>query len=320
VLADAHNEERWQLYRLLSEPLRLRLLALAAVEELNVGELAELLGESQPNVSRHAAPLRKAGLLEGRRDGTRLFLRTTDESSDPVVSDAIATGHRLCAEDGSLNRVVEVVHARDAHTREFFASPDLADAPEALAVELPAYLHALAVLVDPRDLAVDAGAGNGVLLDVLAPVFKRVVAIDRSGPQLALATARVRARAYDNVTFVNDEIDGELAREAVGAGADVVFSARMLHHAPRPRHTVAALLELARSGGRVIVVDYLKHEDERLSEQQADVWMGFDPDELVDFARTAGLADPATFAVPVRHVGAGVDAHVGWQVLVGRRP
>ena len=56
---------RWELYRLLSEPVRLRVLALAAEEELAIGELAELLGESQPNVSRHAAPLRQAGALVG---------------------------------------------------------------------------------------------------------------------------------------------------------------------------------------------------------------------------------------------------------------
>src|SRR5262245_2761976 len=83
------QDARWQLYRLLSEPARLRVLALAAEEELALGELAELLEESQPNVSRHAGPLRQAGLLAERRQGTRTLVRLAPAAAlDPVVSDA----------------------------------------------------------------------------------------------------------------------------------------------------------------------------------------------------------------------------------------
>ena len=321
VMAEPAHDERWQLYRLLGEPVRLRLLALAAAEELNVGELAELLGESQPNVSRHAGPLRKAGLLVGRRDGTRLFIRLPERSlDDPVVADAVETGRRLCSEDGTLARIADVVRARDAQTREFFSRGGDEPVPEALAVELPAYLHALASVLTVQRFAVDAGTGNGVLLDLLAPLFGRVVAIDRSDAQLARARARVRARRYGNVELVRDEIDGPLARVAVGSGADVVVSARMLHHAPLPRAAVSSLARLARPGGSLVIVDYMKHEDEALSRHQADVWMGFEPDELLSFASSAGLRDCRTFRVPSRYVGGGLDAHLGWHVLVGQRP
>ncbi|MEO7313173.1 MAG: metalloregulator ArsR/SmtB family transcription factor [Chitinophagaceae bacterium] len=77
--------ERWELYRLLGEPVRLRLLALAAQEELAVGELAELLGEGQPNVSRHAAPLRQAGLLVVRKEGTRALIRLAEGAAADAV-------------------------------------------------------------------------------------------------------------------------------------------------------------------------------------------------------------------------------------------
>ncbi len=100
-------DARWQLYRLLSDPFRLRLLALAAEEELALGELADLLGESQPNLSRHAAPLRQAGLLAERRQGTRTLVRLDAAAkSDPVVCDALAAGRALCEKDGSLARIV----------------------------------------------------------------------------------------------------------------------------------------------------------------------------------------------------------------------
>ena len=167
---------RWELYRVLAEPLRLRLLALTADEELSVGELGDALGESQPNVSRHAGALRQAGLLADRREGTRTLLRLArGAAADPVVADALASGRALCQKDGSFERVVEVLRAREAAAHEFFARPSRSKV-DALPAEMGAYLAALAPLLARRGLALDAGTGDGRLLEVLAPVYERVVA------------------------------------------------------------------------------------------------------------------------------------------------
>ncbi|MFN7702592.1 MAG: ArsR/SmtB family transcription factor, partial [Deltaproteobacteria bacterium] len=83
---------RWELYRLLGEPVRLRLLALAAEDELSVGELAELIGEAQPNVSKHVAALRRAGLLAVRKQGNRALVSVGEVTGDAVVRDALAAG------------------------------------------------------------------------------------------------------------------------------------------------------------------------------------------------------------------------------------
>jgi DNA-binding transcriptional ArsR family regulator len=272
--------------------MRVRMLALAAAEELSVGEVAELLGESQPNVSRHAAALRKDGLLLDRREGTRVFVRLARPAADDaVVADALATGRRLCEADGSLARVRDVVRVRDQHTREFFSRPSDTPEPSRLANELPGYLFAVSAAIGERALAVDAGTGDGAWLDILAPMFDRVVALDRSQAQLDQARRRVAARGYDNVTLVCSELDGAAARQAAAPGADLITCSRVLHHSPLPRDTVRALAGLARPGGRLVILDYLPHGDERLQEQQADVWMGFDPDELLGFARDAGCRE-----------------------------
>jgi len=318
VLSAPGQESRWQLYRLLSDPMRLRLLALAAEEELSVGELAELLGESQPNVSRHASPLRQAGLLADRRQGARTLVRLDDGASgDPVVADALSAGRKLCSTDGSLARVGEVVAMRDAKTREFFARAVPTEV--SLSDELPSYLFAFAALIESRNLAVDAGTGDGVLLDLLAPVYERVVAIDRSEAQLVRARQRVRAHGYDNVTLIEDHIAGEQVTSAVGDGADLVVAARVLHHAPRPRATLRDLAALARPGGRVLVIDYARHDDEKLSEQQADVWMGFSPEELAELGESAGLEHVRVAPVPSAYRRTGPDAHLAWLALVGTR-
>lgn len=311
--------QRWELYRLLSEPVRLRLLALAEEEELAIGELAELLGESQPNVSRHAAPLKQAGLLSVRKQGTRTLVRVAEEAAaDPVVADALASGRALCDADGSLGRVADVIRARDQVAREFFSRSQDEEAAEVEISRPPlllaAYLAALAPLLADRGLAVDAGTGDGGLLDVLAPVFERVIAIDRSEPQLERARARVGLRAYTNVELVHGELDAPNVRDAA-RNADAVFAVRMLHHAPQPERVVRMLGELCRPGGSVIILDYARHDDEKMRDQ-ADLWLGFEPEELGRFARSAGLEGARVSRVPAPR---GVDGHLPWQMMVAKR-
>jgi ArsR family transcriptional regulator len=313
-------DARWQLYRLLSDPFRLRLLALSAVEELALGELAELLGESQPNVSRHAAPLRQAGLLAERKQGTRTLVRLPAEAlADAVVRDAVAAGRELCEADGSLARVPTIVRGRDEKTREFFAKARSSE-QLGLAPELPAYLSAFAALLPCRELVVDAGTGDGVLLDLLAPVFRRVLGVDRSSAQLERAALRVKQRGYQNVELIEAELsDAELLRK-VGKGADVVVAARVLHHAPLPRVALTELCNLLRPGGKLLVIDYARHADEQLRDAQADVWMGFEADELLTLSREAGLTEPQVFPIQQSLTAAAMDGHVGWQLLVGTKP
>jgi ArsR family transcriptional regulator len=309
---------RWELYRLLAEPVRLRLLALAGEEELAVGELAELLSESQPNVSRHLAPLRQAGLLSERKQGTRVLVRLADLAErDPVVADALAAGTNLCNTDGSLARVAEVVRARDAQSRAFFAKQESAKGSVEIPAELPAYLGALAALLPHRHLAVDAGTGDGGLLEVLAPIFERVVAFDREPAQLARASARLDRHGHRNVELVEGDASSETVKKAVKKGADVVFAARFLHHAPKPNQAMRALADLCADGGALVVIDYARHEDEAMREQ-ADLWLGFDAAELKRYARGAELEDVVIRPLP-SPLAKGPDSHLPWQVLIARK-
>ncbi|HJL30767.1 MAG TPA: ArsR family transcriptional regulator, partial [Polyangiaceae bacterium LLY-WYZ-15_(1-7)] len=103
-------------------------------------------------------------------------------------------------------------------------------------------------------------------------------------------------------------------------GADAVFAARVLHHASRPSEALRGLASLAAPGGFVLVVDYRAHQDERLRDQQADAWLGFEPAELRDYATRAGLEDAHVTPIPAARCGEGPDGHLDWQVLAARRP
>ncbi len=316
--AVATEGPRWELYRLLAEPRRLRLLGLTSEDELSIGELAELTREAQPNVSKHVKLLREAGLVAVRRQGTRAFARLSPElDGDPVLIDAIRSGRKLCAEDGSLERVPEVIRARDAEARAFFDRP--AEETQS-AAEWSAYLTALRSLMPQRGLAVDLGTGDGALVELLAPLFDRVVAVDRSGEQLKAAGQRLASRGYDNVELIQADYEDAsvAARVHELGGADAVFAVRLLHHAPRPQRLVSLLASLVRPGGQVIVLDYGPHDDEQMRDRQADLWLGFDRAELFDFAKSAGLIAPEVFAIPAARYGSGPDGHLQWQVLAAR--
>jgi ArsR family transcriptional regulator len=326
---------RVDLFRLLGDEDRLRLLALCAEEELTVGELASLIGESQPQVTKKTQPLREAGLLTARRDGTRTLLRA-QVVPDVVIGAALDEGRLLCIRDGSLARVAAVVAQREDVSRRIFdQSAAEAEAEAAPADrELLGWLAILAPLLTPaahapapagaahadreragsdRDragawptLAVDVGTGEGALLPLLSPLFERVVAVDRSPARLARCGARIAQWGLPNVRLREGDVDDPALVQEIAqrGGADVVVLARVLRYVARPQDVVAAAARLVRAGGHVIVVDYLPHDDEALREQ-GDVWLGFAPDKL-----RAHLAAAALEIVALRPLAALRDGAV----------
>lgn len=296
---------RVELFRLLGDEDRLRLLALCAEEELTVGELASLIGESQPQVTKKTQPLREAGLLVARRDGTRTLLRS-HAVTDVIVGAALEEGRMLVTRDGSLARVAGIVAAREDDARRYFEEAELEPTPAT--PELLAWLPILAPLL-PRAseaarlpaLAVDVGTGEGALLPLLSPLYERVVAVDRSPARLARCGARIATWGLPNVRLREGDVDDAGLAQEIGqrGGADLVVVARVLRYAARPQDVIAAAARLARPGGHVLVVDSLPHDDESQREQ-GEVWLGFPPDKLRAWLGAAALELLAVHPLPLR--------------------
>lgn len=313
MLAPATPQNRADLFRLLGDEDRLRLLALCAEEELTVGELATLLGESQPQVTRKSQPLREAGLVNARRDGTRTLLRA-EAASDPVVQAALEAGHALCVRDGSLAQIPALLAQREEPSRQLFARNEARPLPAGEAPAWVPFLPLLSPLLPGHALAVDLGAGEGTLLPLLSPLYDRVIAVDRSAARLARCAERVATLGLPNVRLREAAIDDATLVEEVtrGGGADLVVLARVLHHAARPQDLVAGAARLARPGGHVVLVDHLPHEDERLREQ-GHVWLGFEPARLEGFLAAAALSVTAHARLPG-------DEAPPLQLALGRKP
>jgi ArsR family transcriptional regulator len=242
---------RADLFRLLGDEDRLRLLALCAEEELTVGELAFLLGESQPQVTKKSQPLREAGLLVARRDGTRTLLKVDAERigrkddrpsrkragddvahdargilltgsagpttpHDPVIDAALEEGRSLCNKDGSLAKVARIVAQREELSRRLFEAPagELEPAPS-LDASLLAWAPLLAPLLPGHALAVDIGTGEGTLLPLLSPLYDRVIAVDRSAARLARCAARIASWGLPNVRLREGSVDDAALAEEI---------------------------------------------------------------------------------------------------------
>jgi ArsR family transcriptional regulator len=280
---------RADLFRLLGDEDRLRLLALCAEEELTVGELATLLDAQQPQITKKSQPLREHGLLLSRRDGTRTLLRTARDP-DAVVAAAIDEGRALCSKDGSLARIARIVAQREELSRRFFDDAPAEPWPASVDSELLAWLPLLAPLLPRAELAVDLGTGEGTLLPLLSALYDRVVAVDRSPARLARCGARIAALGLPNVRLREGDTDDTTLAEEVDArgGADLVVMARVLHHAARPADAIAFAARLVRPGGHLAIADYLPHDNESMREQ-GDVWLGFEPAKLRAWLEAAKL-------------------------------
>lgn len=306
---------RLELFRLLGDEDRVRLLALCAAEELAVSELAALLAESQPQITKKTQPLREAGLLAARRDGTRTLLRT-EPTDDAIIKAALEEGRALCTQDGSLARVPTVLAQREEGARRLFAEAREAGAVVVDGAQLLPFLPLLAPLLPRRALAIDVGTGEGALLPLLSPLYERVVGLDRSAARLARAADRAAALGLANVRLLEGDAGDRHVVEELEAkgGADLVVLSRVLRYASRPQDTVHAAARLTRPGGHVAVIDAAPTDDESRREP-GQVWLGFDTRALSSFLLEAQLEPTSVGRLP-RVAGGPADL----QLAVGKKP
>jgi ArsR family transcriptional regulator len=279
-----------KIFRTLSDPTRVRVLALLEQQELAVQELMDVLGMAQSRVSRHLAILREAGLLHDRREGTYVFYRFA-APREGAWHEAWQLVRRNLRDDplalGDAAALEGVLRARAARTRSFFdaVGPEW-DALRKVFNDDALRARAIAELVPPDLLVADVGTGTGILAAELARLGLRVVAIDHSARMLEAAAAKLEAEGVRGVELRQGEADRlPLADASVGAA----FAHMVLHYLPSPADAIREMARAVTPGGRVVVVDFVRHEHEWMRQELGVVWQGFEPQELEGWFRDAGL-------------------------------
>lgn len=269
----------------LSEPLRVRLLRVLAVEELGVGELARIVQSPQSTISRHLKLLHARGWVTRRSAGTaNLFSLAPERPSEDlwqVVRDAVNGSD---AED--LRRLSAVLAQRPTDSQDFFSR--LGGDWDALRQELYGGGFGLPTLLAllPGDLVVaDLGCGAGGTVAELSPVVGRVIGVDREAAMLD--AARLRTADCTNVTLVQGPLeDLPLASDSL----DAALCMLVLHHVPAPEAILAEAARVLRPGGRLVVLDMDAHSRDDYRRTMGHQHLGFSAADLDDLARQAGLA------------------------------
>ncbi|MFN3553999.1 MAG: ArsR/SmtB family transcription factor [Novosphingobium meiothermophilum] len=297
--------------RALDDPTRLRILRLLASMELAVGEVAQVLGQSQPRVSRHIKILCDSGLAERRKEGAWVFLRSSigEASADPLAAaiarllsvaerEDAAFGRR-CAEDRQHLDAIRA--ARESHALEWFSrhadewdelrSLHIADGPvEAALTEMLLALAGSAGL----GRILDVGTGTGRIAELLAPYAAHVVAFDKSPDMLRIARARLQHLPADSIELVQ----GDFAQLPFPARSfDTVLFHQVLHYAQAPEAVLAGAARVAAPGGRIAIVDFAAHDREDLRQTHAHARLGFSDAQIEVMLRDAGFVPHETRAL-----------------------
>jgi SAM-dependent methyltransferase len=312
------------LFRLLGDAGRLKLMAMIQHEDFTVSELAFLLAESQPQISKKVAALKRALLIRQYKDGTRTFQKSIwgkNKVQDPVLKVALDEGERLLNEEGALPRIAQVMQAREAGNRAYFETPPYKE----LIVTNPEWfagLHIMSALLPQRGLAVDAGSGDGNLLSVLSPMFEHVLAVEKSPAQMARCQKRIEEESLNNVQTFIGRFEATDILEYVDrkGGADLVTAVSVMRHTASPQAAIAHMSRMLSSGGILLCGDYLPHQDIAIQERRGDVWLGFESQDLQRWMEDAGLVLLNQFSLAGRYFKERHDHHLPMQVLTAVKP
>src|SRR5580704_7901699 len=257
--------------RAAGDPTRLRLLLLLRQAELTVSELIEIVGQSQPRVSRHLKLLGEAGLLERFKEGSWVFYRAADRGKGAELGRALA----LLADPGLIEtdraRLVHVREARAAAAAAYFKA-NAAEWERIRALHAPEK-HVEAAIIKhlaakPIEDLLDAGTGTGRMLELLAPHAKRAIGIDVSPEMLAIARDRLARENLPQVQVrLGDIYRLPFANGSRNTGFDAVLFHQVLHYLDDPGAAVAEAARVLRPGGRMVIADFAPHELEFLRDE-----------------------------------------------------
>ncbi len=281
------------MFRALADPTRLRITALLRAMELSVGELAQVLAQSQPRVSRHVKILCDSGLARRRKEGSWVFLvpgpaeRVASlfaaidhleriDGKDPWI---LADAARLAAVRADRASAAQDWFARHARDWDAIRSLHVAESEVEQAMERALGNAALGRLVD-------IGTGTGRMIELFGSRAAHGTGIDRSPEMLRLA----RAKLGERQGLDYDLQQGDITRLTLAdASADTVILHQVLHFLPAPELAIAEAARLVTSGGRLLIVDFAPHDREELRTRDAHARLGFSDEQISDWFHRAGL-------------------------------
>jgi ArsR family transcriptional regulator len=275
--------------RALSDPTRLRIVALLERDELAVAELQEITRLGQSRISTHLGLLQNAGLVQSRREGKRTFYKLNLQAGGSVgefIQLAIRGAKELPEQPHDQINLKRVLARRKEQAQVYFNQiAGRFDRVYGPGRSWQAFGHLLLRILPPLVVA-DLGAGEGLLSELLARRCKKVIAVDNSEKIVEFGKAKAKKNGLKNLEFRL----GNLQNPPIEASTvDLVILSQALHHAEVPTEAITAAHKILKPGGQILILDLLKHNFEKAHELYGDRWPGFAESDLHRWLEAAGF-------------------------------
>ncbi|HTV41998.1 MAG TPA: metalloregulator ArsR/SmtB family transcription factor [Candidatus Sulfotelmatobacter sp.] len=275
--------------RALSDPTRLRIVALLERDELSVAELQEITRLGQSRISTHLGLLQESDLVQSRREGKRSFYKLNENASATAgefIQVAIRGAKELPEQSGDQINLKRVLNRRREQAEVYFNQiAGRFDRVYGPGRSWQAFGHLLLRVLPPLVVA-DLGAGEGLLSELLARRCKKVIAVDNSEKIVAFGKAKAKKNGLKNLEFRL----GDLQKPPIDADSvDLVVLSQALHHAEVPQEAIAAAHRILNRGGQIMILDLLQHNFEKARELYGDRWLGFAESDLHHWLENIGF-------------------------------
>lgn len=271
--------------RLVADPNRLRILLLLQREELSVNELQEILGTGQSSLSTQLAQLKNADLVEDRRNGKNILyrLKSTPGHLMELLREAAAEVPEAQEDEAALDLVLE--KRRDRMRAYFDGLAGKFGRQYGPGRSWQGIAEMLLRLVPPMVIG-DLGAGEGTLSQLLARGARQVIAVDNSAKMVEFGSKLAREHGLANLEYRMGDLE---SLPIADNSLDLAIFSQSLHHAQHPLQAAAEAYRVLKPGGRVAVLDLVRHHFEEARELYADLWLGFSEVELKGLLAKTGF-------------------------------
>ena len=275
--------------RALSDPTRLRIVALLQGNELSVHELQEITRMGQSRISTHLGLLQEAGLLASRREGKRTFYRTAT-GGDPMAGEfiqlAVRGAKEMPEQTGDQLNLKRILLRRSEQAQLYFNQvAGRFDRSYGPGRSWQAFGQLLLRALPPLVIA-DLGSGEGLLSELLARRAKKVIAVDNSEKMVAFGANKAKKNGLKNLEFRLGELENPPIEPH---SVDLVILSQALHHAAEPAKAIQSAYKILKPGGHIWILDLMKHTFDRAHELYGDQWPGFAESDLHHWLETAGF-------------------------------
>ena len=282
-----------------ADKLRLDILSVLSHDSYGVLELCSIFDCKQSGMSHHLKILANAGLVTTRREGNSIFYRRAHRNPDDALHELQQTLYRVVDSQpiaADIQREVTAVQAeRSSNSTVFFSenSDKFRQQQEQIAAYELYGPNAIELLSNSyRDnnsrhhRVLEIGPGEGAFLAELAPRFEHVYALDNSQQMLDKSTRFAEHSGLFNISFIHGDTKSEGIEEL---NLDCVVINMVLHHTPSPAEIFFDIARILNQGGHLFVTDLCSHNQSWVRDSCGDLWLGFEPEDLTQWAAAAGF-------------------------------